>query len=348
MNAPDAKQDDYSLVWWIFVFPIVVLFVNVVYYTTIRPTKTPTGRKLGPTDRLHLDPRSAPEVPRRGPERLTSTNRHLGPELVLRLLVARVLLEYRGLPVLHRPDVDLRRRPVAAAAPGALGAEHDDALALGQHVIDPQPERAGGQRHEVPEEAEHLGMSTVVACQRSAPGNVPEDVLGKRGERAVDVPTGERVVGARDQGAIGLGRGGLRSLCRPASHLSSRWRHAIAGRIGEPDRGRAAATALEGRHPCFCGIEHAVELLAGGDAELAVGAGEVAFDRLDRHVQLLGDLTVRASRSGQLDDAQLARRQRLDADAPVAARTRTSDTQLLAGTGRQGPGAAARGAVEAL
>src|SRR5215470_5540548 len=106
--------------------------------------------------------------------------------------------------------------------------------------------------------------------------------------------------------------------------------------------------ALEGRHPRFFGIEHPVELLAAGDAELAVGAGEVAFDGLDRHVQLLRDLTIRASRPGQPDDAQLAWRQRLDADAPVAARARTGDTELLASAGRQGPCAAARSAVEAL
>ena len=106
--------------------------------------------------------------------------------------------------------------------------------------------------------------------------------------------------------------------------------------------------SLEGRHPRFFRIEHAVELLAAGDAELAVGAGEVAFDGLDRHVQLLGDLTIRASVAGQPDDAQLARRQRLDADAPVAARTRTGDAQLFAGAGRERLGAAARGAVETL
>ena len=41
-------------------------------------------------------------------------------------------------------------------------------------------------------------------------------------------------------------------------------------------------------------------------------------------------------------------RQRLDADAPVAARTRTGDPELLAGAGRERTGAAARGAVETL
>src|SRR5262249_60717433 len=90
----------------------------------------------------------------------------------------------------------------------------------------------------------------------------------------------------------------------------------------------------------------AVELGAAGDAELPVGAGEVALDGLDRQVELLGDLTVRAPVLGQTDDAQLARCQRLDADAPVAARTRTGDAQLFAGAGHERAGAPARRPVE--
>src|SRR5262245_34108507 len=71
--------------------------------------------------------------------------------------------------------------------------------------------------------------------------------------------------------------------------------------------GRAAAAPLEGRHPCFIRIEHALKLLTARDAEFAIGAGEMAFDGLDGHVKLLGDLAVRVSVSGQSDDAQLAR-----------------------------------------
>src|SRR5271167_1203533 len=91
-----------------------------------------------------------------------------GPELIIPLLVALVLPERLSLAVLHGPDVDLRCRPAAAAALCALGAEHDHAVALGQHVIDLQPERAVGKLHEMPEESEHLGVSTVVVRQRSA------------------------------------------------------------------------------------------------------------------------------------------------------------------------------------
>jgi hypothetical protein len=57
-----------------------------------------------------------------------------GPELILRLLVSPILPEDLGLAVLDDPDVNLRRGPGATAAPGALGAQYDDAITYRGHA----------------------------------------------------------------------------------------------------------------------------------------------------------------------------------------------------------------------
>jgi hypothetical protein len=49
-------------------------------------------------------------------------------------------------------------------------------------------------------------------------------------------------------------------------------------------------------------------LLAGGDGELLVGVGEVAFDGSSGDEQVLGDVAVGEAGGGELGNATLARR----------------------------------------
>ena len=72
----------------------------------------------------------------------------------------------------------------------------------------------------------------------------------------------------------------------------------------------------------------------------------MALHGLEGHVQGLGDLAVRAALGGQARHAQLAGRERFEPCAPIAAGPCPGRLQLLAGTGGQGSGAAARGEVE--
>src|SRR5262245_58586598 len=96
--------------------------------------------------------------------------------------------------------------------------------------------------------------------------------------------------------------------------------------------GRRLTRSLEGSHPWISRTEDAVELFAAGDAQLRVGAREVAFDRLDREIELLSDLTVAAPVPGKPHGAEFARRQRFQADSPIAAGTRAGDMQLFSGS----------------
>src|SRR5262249_31812254 len=77
--------------------------------------------------------------------------------------------------------------------------------------------------------------------------------------------------------------------------------------------GRRHEWSLEGSHPWISRTKHAVELFAAGDAQLRVGAGEVAFDRLDREIEFLSDLTVAAAVPGKPHGAEFARCQRFQA-----------------------------------
>src|SRR5262252_5581651 len=77
-----------------------------------------------------------------------------------------------------------------------------------------------------------------------------------------------------------------------------------------------------GGHPGFFFSKPCGQLAAAGDLELGVRAGQVAFDGLQRHVELASDLAVRAPARSEPRDAQLARREREDAAAPLAARPR--------------------------
>src|SRR5262245_8198489 len=76
------------------------------------------------------------------------------------------------------------------------------------------------------------------------------------------------------------------------------------------------------------------QLATGRDAGLPVGVPEVPLDGLERDVELVGDLAVRASLSGEARDPQLARRERLDPPPQVASWPRAEGVQLLPGTGR--------------
>src|SRR5262245_8337316 len=88
--------------------------------------------------------------------------------------------------------------------------------------------------------------------------------------------------------------------------------------------------SLQGAHPGLFAGERRGQLAAALDRELAVDAGEVALDRLQRHVQLVGDLPVRAPVGCEPRDAELARRERLDAAPELAPRSRAGRVQLLA------------------
>jgi hypothetical protein len=53
-----------------------------------------------------------------------------GPELILALLIAFVLLERGGTAVLYGPDMDLRRRPTSSGAACAFRTQHNDPVAV--------------------------------------------------------------------------------------------------------------------------------------------------------------------------------------------------------------------------
>src|SRR5262245_19284372 len=91
-------------------------------------------------------------------------------------------------------------------------------------------------------------------------------------------------------------------------------------RVWSWPHGRAAPRrSLEGRHPRLFLAQRGGELRPPLDPERPVGPREMALDGLDRHVERVGDLAVGAALGGEPSDAQLARRERLDAGAPYAA-----------------------------
>src|SRR5262245_27852073 len=79
-----------------------------------------------------------------------------------------------------------------------------------------------------------------------------------------------------------------------------------------PKDRREAAPPLEGGHPGLFPGKDIRELVAAFDSELRVRAREVALDRLQGHVELVGDLAVRAALRSKPHDAELAGRQRFD------------------------------------
>src|SRR5262249_18201011 len=163
-----------------------------------------------------------------------------------------------------------------------------------------------GRRNRAPRRV-HGSRSPAVRAQERARRCLPQKRRSRPGDRL------GRTRRRRARSARGwLPPPPYRSLRYPAFPSPLETASRDPGGACEPHGVRADSAALEGRHPRFFWLEHAVELLAAGYAELPVGAGEVALDGLDRQVELLGDLTVRAPVVGQTDDAQLARCQRLD------------------------------------
>jgi hypothetical protein len=71
-------------------------------------------------------------------------SRMCGPELILTLLIAFVLPEGDGTAVPYSSNMDLPRRPAPSSPARALGAQHDDPVAVGQNRIDLKLKRALG------------------------------------------------------------------------------------------------------------------------------------------------------------------------------------------------------------
>src|SRR5918911_4826143 len=83
---------------------------------------------------------------------------------------------------------------------------------------------------------------------------------------------------------------------------------------------RRPDASLEGGHPGLLTAQPLCQLTATSELQLVVDAGEVTLDGLERHVEGLGDLAVRAALGGEARHAQLAGRERFDPCAPRAAR----------------------------
>src|SRR5271165_1203689 len=195
----------------------------------------------------------------------------------------------------------------------------------------------------MPKEPKYIGMTAIIAREWATTGNVPENVGSECGDRSLNIAASEGVVAASDQFGIGVSRRG--GIDAEFVHDASPPDRAS---LGDHHDRRNAGASLAGGHPRFFLPQHFIEFGARGDAELAIGTGEVAFDRLDRKVQFLRDLAIRAAVASQRDNAHFARRQRLDSNGPIAARASAGDLQFLSGACRQWPGTAPRGSIQAL
>src|SRR3954470_20365824 len=82
------------------------------------------------------------------------------------------------------------------------------------------------------------------------------------------------------------------------------------------------------------------KLVPRRDSELPIRVSKVHLDRLHGDEEGLGDLPVRFARGRALDDATLARSQRVDADLRLAADADAARRQLVSRTLAQGDGAA--------
>ncbi len=96
------------------------------------------------------------------------------------------------------------------------------------------------------------------------------------------------------------------------------------------------------------GSEDVVQLPAAGDAELAVGAGQVGFHGLDGDEQALGDLAVAVAVEGKQGDATLGRGEGVDTGDRGPARPDADGVQFGAGALGQRPGVHAVGEREAV
>src|SRR5262249_44733773 len=106
--------------------------------------------------------------------------------------------------------------------------------------------------------------------------------------------------------------------------------------------------SLEGYHPGLFFLERLDKLASSCDPELAVRAREMTLDGLERDVKLVSDLTIRPPLGSKPCDAQLARRQCLDAATKLAPRPRTRRPELVSCPGDERSRAAPGGKVESL
>src|SRR4051794_37367067 len=89
--------------------------------------------------------------------------------------------------------------------------------------------------------------------------------------------------------------------------------------------------------------ERSAQLPPRADAELSVRVAQLVFDRAHAQEERLGDLAVGAPVGGHARDAQLARRERLDARDRPAARARAARLELVVrALGQRGRAAAVR------
>src|SRR4029079_1301519 len=125
----------------------------------------------------------------------------------------------------------------------------------------------------------------------------------------------------------------------PCSNVS---RTVVGMRAGSRSQGSFAT----GWSPWSFLVQQVSQLGATVDLQLDVRPSEVAFDSLERHVQLLSDLAIGVSLSRHAGHAGLASRQRFQAGPPLTTRTRSGCVELVAHACDQWPGAAAGRQVE--
>src|SRR5262249_43733995 len=97
------------------------------------------------------------------------------PESIFALLVALIFAELDRLAVLQSPDVHFGKRHGDPLSLRIDGDQRDDEIAVGEHVVHVDAERAAGQLHRSLEEGADLVMAVEIARERTVTGNVPGD-----------------------------------------------------------------------------------------------------------------------------------------------------------------------------
>ena len=92
------------------------------------------------------------------------------------------------------PHVDAVLVETLARPLSRLAGQDDGVLVVGQDVVELELEAAAGQLEDLAEERGDLGVALVVARQRAAARDVPDDVLVEDAEDGVEVPLGEGLV----------------------------------------------------------------------------------------------------------------------------------------------------------
>src|SRR5580700_11521379 len=102
---------------------------------------------------------------------------------------------------------------------GSDRGERDQVIAVGENVVQRETCRAPGKLGDLAEQRNHLGDTLVVARQRAAAGNVPDDVLGEE-------LTLQRAEVSAAEGRVGLPHpvlAGLRHLILPLTAYLARY-----------------------------------------------------------------------------------------------------------------------------